>query len=580
MSNCCVCNRSNRANAKFCANCRAPIILQDKYRITKLLGSGGYGAVYLAEQLHLGGVPCAVKELTVDPKATPQQAQQAAEQFRLEANLLAGLNHPALPRVTDFFTEGSRHYLVMEYVAGDTLEERLTRNRAPLSETQVHTWAQELCDVLTYLHTCQPSPVIHRDVKPSNIKITPDGRLKLIDFGISKVLAKGTKDAARAVSPPYSPLEQYGKGVSTDARSDIYALGVTLYELLTNRLPPEAPDRASESVIRLRQLNPALAPNTEAMVLKAIAEKPAERFQSAAEMKRALTTPTYQQPVPTQPSVPYATPVPAYPLPSSAAVQKRGISGWVWLAVVVVIGFALLAGVQEISRQQAAATATAIARATAAAQAQMTATAGARATATVQAQAQATALAQARATATVQSVRATATALAQRASKVYGPVSGSLSHQEGYITSRDASVSLGDFIAEVRFYNPYSRTEKSWDYGILFRSAGGNQNYRLSIDSDGDWSFRLVEGDPNASKRVAFGVIKNFDLSASGSNLLRIVVRGTNAFFFVNGDYVATLDTSDKIAGGDVSAGTGFFGGNQMIGKSTRYESFTVWSLP
>jgi serine/threonine protein kinase len=291
MPNCCVCNHPNRTNAKFCAHCRAPLILQNKYRITRLLGRGGYGAVYQAEQLHLGNAPCAVKELLPDPKATPAQQQAASEQFRLEAGLLANLNHPALPKVTDFFTEGNSHFLVMEYVEGETLEERLTRNGGPLPKAQVLAWASELCDVLTYLHTRQPSPVIHRDVKPANIKITPDGKLKLIDFGISKVLAKGTGDAARAVSPPYSPLEQYGKGLRTDARSDIYALGVTLYELLTNRLPPEAPDRATEAVIPPRQFNPALSPHTETVILKAMAEKADERYQSAVELKQALTTP-------------------------------------------------------------------------------------------------------------------------------------------------------------------------------------------------------------------------------------------------------------------------------------------------
>lgn len=291
MQTCPICQHRNRSGARFCSQCRAPLWLQSTYRITRLLGRGGYGAVYQAQQTHLGNVPCAIKELQPDPKATPQQIQKAAEQFQLEASLLAGLHHPALPRVTNFFAEGGRYYLVMDYVEGETLEERLERNGGPLPEAQVLAWADELCDVLMYLHTRQPSPVIHRDVKPANVKITPDGKLNLIDFGISKVLAKGTGDAARAVSPPYSPLEQYGKGVSTDARSDIYALGVTLYQLLTNHLPPHAPDRPNEALIPPRQLNPAVSPMTESVILKAIEEKPAERYQSAEEMKRAFKTP-------------------------------------------------------------------------------------------------------------------------------------------------------------------------------------------------------------------------------------------------------------------------------------------------
>ncbi len=313
MMNCSVCNTSNRDTAHFCANCRAPLVLQNKYRITRLLGRGGYGAVYQAEHINLGGALFAIKELVPDPNATPAQLQAASDQFRLEASILAKLNHTALPKVADFFTEGNRDYLVMEYIEGDTLEERLERNHVPFPEAQVLAWAQELCDALAYLHTRQPSPIIHRDIKPSNIKIVPDGKIKLIDFGIAKLLAGGvgTQVAARAVTPPYSPMEQYGKG--TDARSDIYALGVTLYELLTNHLPPEAPDRvtsATDITIPPRQWNPAISANTEAVVLKAMAVHAADRFNNAAEMKQAftvpthisqMTTPAYTPPQPTTP---------------------------------------------------------------------------------------------------------------------------------------------------------------------------------------------------------------------------------------------------------------------------------------
>jgi len=300
--NCPSCQHVNRPNAHFCAHCRAPLLLQDKYRIVRLLGRGGYGAVYYAEQLHLGGAPCAVKELLPDPNATPQQEQQAATQFQFEANVLARLSDPALPKVTDSFREGGRYYLVMEYVEGETLEDILARAGRPLPEAQILGWASVLCDALTYLHTRQPNPVIHRDIKPVNIKITPDGKLKLIDFGIAKLMAfgAGTATAARAVSPPYSPLEQYGTG--TDARSDIYAVGVTLYQLLTNHLPPEGPDRMTKPLTPPRQINPAVSANTDALILKAIAVMPADRFQSAAEMQRALTGPP-QPTVPAQPPI-------------------------------------------------------------------------------------------------------------------------------------------------------------------------------------------------------------------------------------------------------------------------------------
>lgn len=289
------CQHPNRSNARFCAQCAAPLFLQNKYRIVGLIGRGGFGAVYLAEQEHLGRVRCAIKEMFADPSSSLVEQQQNAAQFQFEASVLARQSHPMLPKVTDFFSEGGRYYLAMEYVEGETLEERLRRAGRPLLEPEVVAWAVSLCQVLEYLHTRQPNPVIHRDLKPSNIKITPDGSLKLLDFGIAKLLTVGqnTANAARAVSPPYAPLEQYGRG--TDTRSDIYALGVTMYQLLTNHLPPDAPDRASQSVIPPRQHNPNLSAAIEAVVLKAMAQSPADRFASARDMRLALQgSPTLQ----------------------------------------------------------------------------------------------------------------------------------------------------------------------------------------------------------------------------------------------------------------------------------------------
>jgi serine/threonine-protein kinase len=288
--NCNICNHSNRPKARFCANCAAPLSLQNKYRITRLLGRGGFGSVYLAEHLNLAGKCYAIKELVLDPSATPAERQQAESQFRLEATLLAKLDHPNLPKVWDFFSENDRHYLVMEYVEGETLEARLTHAGAPLPEADVLQWTRALLDALGYLHAQKP-PVIHRDVNPRNVKIAPDGKLKLIDFGIAKLFATGagTGAAARAVSAPYSPMEQYGGG--TDARSDIYALGATLYHLLTNHLPPDAPSRAIQSLTPPRQLNFALSDATEAIILKAMAINAADRFPSAADMQAAMHPP-------------------------------------------------------------------------------------------------------------------------------------------------------------------------------------------------------------------------------------------------------------------------------------------------
>ncbi len=290
---CYQCKHANRDTAQFCANCGAPLQLQNKYRILRLLGRGGYSSVYEAEHTRLGGARYAIKELFHESHLTPAQRQTASEQFSAEASILAHLSYPMLPKVMDFFTERGRDYLVMEFIPGDTLEEYLAKTNAPLPEAQVLKWADELCDALIYLHSQNP-PVIHRDIKPSNIKITPDGKLKLLDFGISKLLNVGAKTgtAARAGTPPYTPLEQYGTG--TDERSDIYALGVVMYEMLTTRKPPEAPDRSRIAVIPPRQLNPSISASTEMIVLKAMAEKPKERFQSAREIQQAIRNPASQ----------------------------------------------------------------------------------------------------------------------------------------------------------------------------------------------------------------------------------------------------------------------------------------------
>ncbi|HZQ07564.1 MAG TPA: protein kinase [Anaerolineae bacterium] len=262
--------------------------MQNKYRIARVLGRGGFGTVYLAENRNLEGIQHAIKELVPDPNETPFQRQQVEQQFRLEASLLAKLSHPALPKVWDYFSEHQRLYLVMEYVEGETLEEKLMGAGAPLPEAQVLKWASQLCETLEYLHAQQP-PIVHRDIKPSNIKLTPDGKLKLLDFGIAKVMVGRSGTLVPAVSPPYSPWEQYGSG--TDPRSDIYALGVTLYQLLTNQLPPAAPDRNMQVLIPPKQWNPSLADSTQTLILTALAADPHARFVNASAMRAAIQNP-------------------------------------------------------------------------------------------------------------------------------------------------------------------------------------------------------------------------------------------------------------------------------------------------
>ena len=276
---------------------RPGTVLRERYEILGCVGQGGMGAVYRATDLRLKGRVCAIKEIRYDPDLPPEALAQAQQQFHQEASVLACLDHPNLPKVSDYFTEGGREYLVMDFVAGrdlrQVLEEELRAGRM-LDERRVLRWAEQLCDALSYLHNQDP-PVLHRDIKPANIKETPGGLLKLVDFGLVKLLAT---DDARTITVlqgrgtvAYTPLEQYGGDTGhTDARSDIYALGATLYHLLTGQPPADAKQRFlhPESLIPPRELNPRISPTTERAILAAIAMHPDDRPPTVEAFRQML----------------------------------------------------------------------------------------------------------------------------------------------------------------------------------------------------------------------------------------------------------------------------------------------------
>lgn len=299
--------------------------LESRYHIVHLVGKGGFGAVYEARDTRFQSRVVAIKEMS-DSRLSPAEKAQAMQDFRREADMLVALDHHNLPDVSDFFEEGNKAYLVMEYIQGETLEKVLEGTNGPLDERRVLNWALQLCDVLQYLHT-QPQPIIFRDMKPSNVMVTKQEQIKLIDFGIARIFkSTSVKDTTSLGSRGYAPLEQYGRGQS-DARSDIYALGASLYELLTNILPADAPARRINPPLFLppRQLNPQLSPATEQIILKAMAEEPEDRYQSAAEMQQAILTSglvTQPQSWQTLSSVPIpATPVPITAQSAGSQVQ-------------------------------------------------------------------------------------------------------------------------------------------------------------------------------------------------------------------------------------------------------------------
>ncbi len=254
------------------------------------------GSVYLADDQLLKGRLCAIKEVFHDPTIEESLRQQSREQFLREATVLGRLDHPNLPKVSDFFSVEERDYLVMDYVPGKDLSVLMTEARlknTTLPEKDVLTWASQLADALTYLHSQNP-PILHRDIKPSNLKLTPNGLIKLVDFGLVKILA--TDEVTVTVvqgrgTAVYTPLEQYGGDAGhTDVRSDIFSFGATLYHLLTNHPPAEARDRFLQpgSLIPPRDLNPSISPRTERAILWAMNLHPDERPQTVEEFRQAL----------------------------------------------------------------------------------------------------------------------------------------------------------------------------------------------------------------------------------------------------------------------------------------------------
>jgi len=323
-------------------------LLHDRYLIRNLLRQSGMGAVYLADDVVLK-VTVAVKE---NNYTTPDHSRQ----FRKEATILARLRHPALPRVIDhFILEDLGEYLVMDYIPGDDLREHLAKIGRPLTLAETMAVAIPVCDALDYLHACKP-PIVHRDVKPANIKLSQDGSVHLVDFGLAKEYQAGemTSTGAQGITPGYSPVEQYAHG--TEMRSDIYALGATLYTALSGRQPLDALERAmgSDQIVPLKALNRGVPADIAGVIEKAMSLKLEDRFSSVVEFKQALLSAfSLTQPV----SVPGGV-----SLNSQNAVQDKAKPGqptgkhkkkgrWlIWVIPLLVVVMALAVGVPLMLR--------------------------------------------------------------------------------------------------------------------------------------------------------------------------------------------------------------------------------------
>jgi hypothetical protein len=294
---------------------------EGRYRVRQKLGQGGMGAVYLADDTRLPGRQVALKE-------NQNTAPGPQSQFKREALMLARLRHPNLPQVTDYFIEaGGQQYLVMDYVPGENLSQLMKQAKGPLPMEEALSAVEQVMQALHYMHTARdpesgaPRPVIHRDIKPANIKRTPEGRAVLVDFGIAKAdgaTATATALSARALTPGFAPIEQYNGG--TDERSDVYALGATLFALLTGILPPSATNMATGTPLPPpRQLNRLVPERYSKVIERAMRLQPRDRYQSIAEFYQAL----FDRRLTTQPVLPAGS---AQPVPQAAPTgsKRRG----------------------------------------------------------------------------------------------------------------------------------------------------------------------------------------------------------------------------------------------------------------
>ncbi|MCQ3979612.1 MAG: hypothetical protein DPW09_39850, partial [Anaerolineae bacterium] len=260
----------------------ADTILENRYRIDGLLAQGGMGAIYRGFDSILD-VPVAIKENFF-------QTPQGIRQFQQEARILARLHHPGLPRVVNHFSVGEQQYLVMDFIEGQDLWELVTRRGQPLSQRQALDYIIQVCDAVQYLHQQNP-PIIHRDIKPQNIKITPAGRAVLVDFGIARVITSDslTDTGARGVTSGFSPPEQYS-GTGTTPASDIYALGATLYAILTGQKPPDSVSlMAGEAKFEPPdRLNPKLSRQVSAAIEHAMQVQRSDRPASVGLWQQTL----------------------------------------------------------------------------------------------------------------------------------------------------------------------------------------------------------------------------------------------------------------------------------------------------
>ena len=299
-------------------------MLKGRYRIQAILGEGGMGTVYLAQDILLDR-PRAIKELYSDPLAGEAKLLAARTQFEREAKALGQLRHKNLPHVNDYFSIDENDYLVMDYIQGESLADILGRKQRP-TEPLLYIWLEQILDALAY---CHQHNVIHRDIKPANIVLTPEGKVMLVDFGLVKFIDPHNPRTATIVhglgTPDYTPLEQYDASIGhTDGRSDIYSLGATMYHLLTGRKPQPVSGRILKPDTQpdIGELNAKVSPWMIAFVRRAMAIRPENRYQSVDAMRRELQTRVFKVRRASRSTASRRPARPGAPAPHRAASQR------------------------------------------------------------------------------------------------------------------------------------------------------------------------------------------------------------------------------------------------------------------
>lgn len=625
-----------------------------RYEVKSELGRGGMATVFLATDPLIGrdiAVKVLPREFLHDPNFRGR--------FEREARTIAMLEHPAIVPIYDFGEQDGQPYLVMRYMAGGTLGDRIKEGPLPVAEAA--EILKRLGSALDHAHS---RGVIHRDLKPGNILFDEAGRAFLSDFGIVKLAQSSATFTGESIigTPAYMSPEQVHGDKEIDGRSDIYTLGVILFEMLTGKMPYSAETPAKlmmahvlNPVPRIHDVRPDLPDGSDEVIGKALAKSPEERFATANDLTSALedtlhgrpsvqatvldapgpmgtgsaagaftgaaTGSTAAQPGSGSTALPDYRGAPDSRPPDSQVISSTGGSKRTVIGVGAVVGFLVLccggfflysilsggglpfglsstatptleliddgpdeqstpeesAATPDLQATNAAAT-SAVADLTATADSQegQIATRVAESTATAIARATQTAIAYEPTREVEQAIQRVLTA--QNNTPLFGPESGSLTHvSDGFVKASYADISVRDFVVDAVFFNPYAASRGSWDIGFTLREGDFNEQLRLAVEFNGDWSLSDRRGEDSTS--IASGNISTLNTGENDGNRLTVYLNGDVGYFFVNGQFVSELDLSSRTNEGDVGVATTMFAGYEIEGESTEFEEFTVWPL-